>query len=351
MKKYLFPALAVGLLISAAHAELKAGFLYNGPKNDAGYNEAQEIARLYVEKNLPDVKTMMAEKIPENADAERVMEKMIRSGATVIFATSYGYFDQAVRVGKKYPNVLFLHCGGEKLDKNLGTYFAYADEATYLAGVAAARVTKSGKIGYIAAAGIPQIMRSINALALGAQSVNPKITTTVIWTSSWNDVTKESAAVNAMADQGIDVVGVEVDSPIAVVQAAEKRGIYSIGQFGDASAFAPKGWLVGTLPYWGPMMVKTLQQIEAKTWKPERLLGDLASGDIRLTSMGPGVSPETRKQIEELRTKMASRSFSIWSGPILKQDGTPLIAKGATLPQATVDGTDFFVKGVIGTTK
>ena len=173
------------------------------------------------------------------------MERLIASGHKIIFATSYGYLDYAIKVGEKHPDVTILHAGGLKTSKNVGTYWADSDAGMYLAGVTAAHVSKSGKLGFQGGFQIPQLMRSVNAFTLGAQSVNPKITTTVVWNGGWWEPQKETEATNAFADLGIDVIAEQVDSPITIAQAAEKRGIFMIGKDVDIHDRAPKAIITG----------------------------------------------------------------------------------------------------------
>src|SRR5258708_6872315 len=186
--------LAAGLLGPAAAEETKIGFIYVGPAADFGYNTSMDLGRKYLEGKIPGVATTVFEGIPETAEVARVMERLINSGNKIIFATSYGYLDEAIKLGEKYPDVTFLHAGGAKISKNVGTYWADSDDGMYLAGVTAGSVSKSGKLGFIAAFQIPQLIRSINAFTMRAQSVNPKEATTVVWTGAWSEPQRAAEA-------------------------------------------------------------------------------------------------------------------------------------------------------------
>ncbi len=351
LKKKIVSTLLSASLAIGAWAETKVGYIYVGPKNDYGYNYAMDQGRLYVEKNMPGVKTVSFENVPENAEVERVMERMIKSGCTIIFPTSYGYLDPALNVAKKYPNVTFMHAGGFKTAPNLGTFFAGIDDAMYLAGMAAGGTTKTGKLGFIAAHPIPQVLRNINAFTRGAQSVNPKVTTTVIWTGTWSDPAKEAEAANSLVDAGVDVLTGHVDCPITYTQTAEKRGVFVVGYHADASKFAPKGWLVGAAWNWGPMMGKIIKSVGDKTWKPEHIRGDLMAGDAGITKFGSAVSAKTKELVLAKEKEFKAGKASLWMGPILKQDGSSVAPKDSLVPMATLESMDFFVKGVIGTVK
>lgn len=347
---------ALALLGAAAFAEPaaaedKVGFIYVGPAADAGYNTSMDLGRQYVEKHMPEVKSTVFELIPETAEVERVMERLIASGHKIIFATSYGYLDYAIKVGEKHPDVKILHAGGLKTSKNVGTYWADSDAGMYLAGVVAGHVSKTGKLGFQGGFQIPQLMRSVNAFTLGAQSINPKATTTVVWNGGWWEPQKETEATNAFADIGIDVIAEQVDSPITIAQVAEKRGIFIIGKDVDISDRAPKAWLTGVSWDWGPMMVAEIKKIKAGTWKATNVRGDIGSGNAVLDPFGAAVPEAVRAEVLKLKADIIAGKKSIWEGPIAKQDGTSVVAAGAKLSNDQVEIMNYLVKGITGATK
>jgi basic membrane protein A and related proteins len=353
--KFLEQLLRIVFVITLTAAGFAAaqtiGYIYVGPEKDYGYNTSMDLGRQYVEKNISGAKTLHVENIPETAEVERVMERMIKSGASIIFATSYGYLDYAIALGKKYPKIAFLHAGGLKTGDNVGTYWANSDDALYLAGMAAGSVTKSGKLGFIAAFPIPQVIRSINAYTLGAQAVNPKVTTTVVWTGGWLNPAKEAEASNSLIDAGIDVIGEQVDSPITIAQTAEKRGIFVVGKDVNVTEFAPKAYLTGASWNWGPTMVKLVKEIQAGTWKPSHVRGDLKDGSVVLDPFGSAVADGTRKTILAKKDEILSGKFAVWSGPMMGQDGKEILAAGKPMAMEMLESMNFFVQGVIGTIK
>ena len=340
-------AFAAGTAISHAAT---IGYIYVGPEKDYGYNTSMDVGRKFVEKNIPGTKTLHVENIPETAEVEKVMERMIKQGgASIIFATSYGYLDYAIALGKKYPKVAFLHAGGLKTGDNVGTYWANSDDAMYLAGMAAGAVSKSGKLGFIAAFPIPQVVRSINAFTLGAQAMNPNATTTVVWTGGWLQPPKEAEATNSLADAGIDVIGEQVDSPMTIAQTAEKRGIYMVGKDVDVSKLAPKAVLTGASWNWGPTMLKLTKEIQAGTWKPSHVRGDLKDGTVVLDPFGPAVPEGVRKTVLAKKDDILKDKFIVWSGPMTGQDGKAILPAGTRMPMEQLESMNFFVKGVVGT--
>jgi len=333
------------------------GFLYVGTKDDNGYNQAHYDGELAV-KEIPGVKVIDAEKIQENKDCQQTMSTMIEQGdATIIFATSFGYFNPHVKeVALKYPKVDFLHAGGMLKDgdpKNIGTYFAYIDELEYLCGMAAGAATKTGKMGYVAAKPITPVLRDINAFELGAKSVNPNATLTVIFTGDWFLPTKEADAVTTLADQGIDVISGHIDSPKAIIQTAEKRGLYSCGYHYNGASLAPKGYLTGAEWNWGPMYVKFVNDIIAGKGLPHNYMGDLKDGAVKLSPFGPAVTEASKTKIEAVKAEMIAGKFQMFKGPLKDNTGKEIMKAGEGLDDQDPKlwGMNYLVEGVIGSTK
>lgn len=209
----------LGMLSPLARAQkpITVGVIYVGPRDDYGYNQAHAQAAAELKK-LPGVKLVEEENVPETVAVQKTMAGMIaQDGASLLFPTSFGYFDPHIlAVAPKYPDVRFSHCGGlwtEKNPKNVGSFFGYIDECQYLNGVVAGHMTKSNKIAFVAAKPIPQVLRNINAFTMGARSVKPGITCHVIFTGDWSMAVKEAEATNSLADQGCDVFTMHVDGP------------------------------------------------------------------------------------------------------------------------------------------
>lgn len=354
-RKFLAAAAALGAgaaFTRPLRADTKApiGFIYVGPRLDYGYNYSMDQGRLYVEKTL-GVKTLSQENVPETAEVTRVMEKMLKSGCEIIFATSYGYLDYAIELGKKYPKAAFLHAGGLKTGANVGTYFANSDDAMYLAGMAAGGTTKSKKLGFVAAFPIPQVLRSINAFTLGAQAVDPDCTTRVVWTNGWLNPPKEAEAANSLADAGVDVIGEQIDSPITLAKTAQKRGIYVVGKDVNVQKFADKAYLTGASWDWGPMMAKLVKEIWAGSWKPSHVRGDLKDGAAKLDPIGVPVPASIKDRVMAAHDEIMRGKKVIWKGPLVKQDGSSAVAAGTALSLQEIETMGYLLKGVAGTVK
>ena len=337
---------------AAAEAKLKVGILHIGSVTDAGYNQAHAEGVQVMKKNLPDVEVIEVENVPEGADAERVMENMIKQGAKLIIPASFGYLDPALRVAKKYPDVKFEHPGGYKLAPNLGTYWASTPEAFYLMGIAAGKTTKTNKLGYVVALPISFFLANVNAFQLGVRSVNPTAETRVVFTGTFLDPGKEAAAANALLDQGADIIGVIVDSPITVVQAAEKRGASSVGyHYLGAQKFAPKGWISGVAFTWGELYTRFAKQVMDGTWKSENLLGNLGSDYLAIAPFGPGVPADAVKLVDAKKKDYVSGKLQVFQGPIKDNKGVERVKAGEAFPMANLGKMDWLVEGVIGQAK
>ena len=334
-----------------AARELTVGILHVGSKTDGGYNQAHAEAIEFLKVRVPGVTVLQAENVPETADAERVMENMIQQGAKLIIPASFGYLDPALNVALNNPDVVFEHPGGFKQSDNLGTYWVNTHEGMYLLGIAAGEMTQSNQIGFIAGFPIPNILASVNAFHLGARSVNPGVTTRVVFNNAWVDPSKEQSATNALADQGVDVVTMIVDSPITVVSTAESREIFSIGFHSRAlPQFAPEYWLGGIGFTWGETFVKFANDVLDGTWTSESIVGDLGSGMFGFADWGPKVPQSVKDDVAAKRLEIEGGRLSVFQGPISDQSGTVRIPAGQAGGDELLGTTDWLAEGVIGRT-
>jgi len=337
---------------AVAQSKLKVGILHIGSINDAGYNQAHAEGVQIMKKNLPEVEVIEVENVPEGADAERVMENMIRQGAKLVIPASFGYLEPALRVAQKYPDVKFVHPGGYKRAPNLTTYWASTPEAFYLMGIAAGKTTKTNKLGYVVALPISFFLANINAFELGARSVNPKAETRVVFTGTFLDPGKEAAAANALLEQGVDVLGVIVDSPITVVQAAEKRGALSVGyHYIGVQRFAPKGWIGGIAFTWGNLYTRFARQVMDGTWKSENILGGLGDDYLTIAPFGPAVPEDAVKLVNAKKQEFLTGKVQVFQGPIRDNKGVERVAAGEAFPLTELRKMDWLVEGVIGQPK
>jgi basic membrane protein A len=353
-------ALAVGGISSAASsapasskATLIVGGIHVGSVKDAGYNEAQHDGLMYLKSHVSGVEVIEASNVPEGPQVETVMQNMIGQGAKLIFPQSFGYQDFALNVAAKNPDVAFEHPAGYKYATNFGTYWAASTPINYALGAAAAKVSKTGKIGFVGSIPIPTIIATANAFHLGAMTVNPMIKTVVIFTGSWSDPAKEAAAVNTMANQHVDVVAGLVDSPITYVKTAESRHIWAIGYHSKAAQkYAPKYWLSGVDFNWGPMFVQMAKQLMAGEWKAQSFIAPVSMAIAKPAPFGPRVPAAAKTQaLKIVRDFAAGKQTSPFKGPVYDQSGKLRVKKGVQPSASFEQNVNWFVKGMIGRTK
>jgi simple sugar transport system substrate-binding protein len=339
----------------ASAAESAVGFIYVGPRDDYGYNQAHAQGAAAVRKM--GIKVLEEENVAETVAVEKTMESMINlDGAGLLFPSSFGYYNPHVlKLASKKPGVRFQHCGGlwtAKDPKNAGSYFGYIDECQHLSGIVAGHMSKSGKLGFVAAKPIPQVLRNINAFTLGARMVNPAVTTQVIFTGDWSLPVKEAEATSSLANQGIDVVTCHVDSPKVVVETAERRGLMVCGYHANQSTLAPKGYLTGAEWNWEDLYPRFVKMFTAGETIPNLYRGGLKEGLVKPSPYGAMVSGKARKQADDVKAKLVAGSYVIFKGPIKSNQGKVVIASGKELGQTDIllEQMDWLVDGVIGAT-
>ncbi|PPS45829.1 BMP family ABC transporter substrate-binding protein [Chroococcidiopsis sp. TS-821] len=339
---------------------LVIGFIYVGPKDDYGYNQAHAEGAAGIAK-LPGVRVVDEANVPETTAVEESMRNMIEEdGATVLFPTSFGYYDPHIlKIAQEYPEVQFFHCGGLYQEgvhpNNVGSYFGYIDEAQYVAGVVAGHTSRTQRLGFIAAKPIPQVLRNINSFTLGARSVNPEITTQVIFTGDWALPVREAEATNSMADQGIDVVTCHVDSPKVVMETAEKRGIFCSGYHANQAELAPQGYLTGAEWDWTQVYTNYVEMIrEGKTLMnggiPHLVRGGLRDGFLKLSPYGAAVSADARQSADAVKAEFMDGEMIVYRGELKDNTGRVVIPAGKAIQQQDreLERMNWLVSGVVG---
>jgi basic membrane protein A and related proteins len=329
----------------------KAAWIYVGTAGDHGWTQAHDDGRKMVEQELGTaVKTTFKENVPEGPQVEQVVEDLIRDGNKIIFATSFGFQDAMANQAAKHPDVKFEQATGFKTANNLAEYFGAAEDADYLTGMALGAASKKGKIGFVAPFPIPEVIREINAVALGAQTTHPGATVQVVWTNTWFDPTKEKQAAQSLLSRGVDAIGQGQDSP-ATGEAAKAVGVKWSGYDSDQSNVAPEIWLTGTVYHWGPYYVKRVKAAMDGSWKTGSYYGSIADGMIDIAPFGQSVAQATRDQINAKKEALKSGTFYQFTGPLKDQTGAVKIAAGTKMTLAQILSMDWFVQGVIGSPK
>ena len=348
MRRILIAAAALALALGAASAQqkLKIGFIYVGPIGDMGWSYQHEVARRAIVDEFKDkIDTTFLENVNEGPDAERSIEQLVRNGAKLVYTTSFGFMDATAKVAKKYPNVMFEHATGYKRDKNLATYSGRFYEGRYIQGQIAAKMSKTGTIGYIASFPIPEVIAGINATMLGAQSVRPDMKVKIIWVNSWYDPGKEAAAARALADQGADILTQHTDSA-AATQFANERGIFSFGQDSDQIKFGPKAQLTAIVNNWTPYYTDRIKLALDGKWATGDVWGGL---NTKIVQMAPytNMPDDVKKMAMDTEAAISGGKLHPFKCPVLAQDGKPVECKGgANLDDGQILSMNFYIKGI-----
>jgi simple sugar transport system substrate-binding protein len=343
------PVAAASAPAPAKPEPLKVAFAYVGPVGDGGWTFAHDNGRKAVEAAYGDkVVTSFVEKVPESADAERVIRDMAGQGNKLIFGTTFGYMEPMLKIAADTKGVMFEHATGYKTADNMRTYDSRTYEGAYMAGVIAGKMSKTGTLGVVGSVPIPEVVRNINSFTLGAQSVNPKIKTRVVWVNEWFNPPKETEAATALINGGADVLFQNTDSS-AVLQTAEKMGKRAFGWDSDMTAYGPKAHLGSAVINWGPYYVKAVgEALDGKWTGGTSAWWGVKEGAIDLVSIAADVPDDTKKRIDEVKAGLKDGSFAIWKGPIMDNTGNVLIAKDTVADDKFLGGLKSYVKGVEG---
>jgi basic membrane protein A len=340
------PAEATTAPAAPAEEPLKVAFVYVAPIGDLGWTWAHDQARLFVERET-GVETAFIENVPEGPDAERVIRDFAQKGYDLIFTTSFGFMDPTLTVAKEFPDTKFVHISGYKTNDNMSTVFGGIEEARYLSGLVAGKVTKSNVLGYVAAFPIPEVVRGINAFAQGAREVNPDTEVRVVWTQTWFDPVKEKEAAEALLDQGADIIAQHQDTT-EPQKAAKDRGALSIGYDSDMAQFVGDTVLTSPIWNWGPKYVEIVKSVQDGTFKSEQFYGHMKDGTFDLAPLSPRVPDDVKQLVEQRKQELIDGTFNVFCGPLNAADGTEVLPAGKCMNLGEKLGMDFFIEGVKG---
>jgi basic membrane protein A len=330
----------------SAGGKPRVAFVYIGVPGDGGWTYQHDLARQAVEEKF-GIKATVMENVPDNADAERVFTELAMNH-DIIFGTSFGYMDAMYNVARKFPDVMFLHSTGYKTAENMSTYIGRDYEAGYLSGIAAGLLTKNNKLGYVGAFPIPEVINTINGFTLGAQSVNPDVEVSVVWSNTWFDPTIEQQAAISLLDAGVDVLATYQDSP-AGIQAAAERNAWGIGNDSDMSRYVPETYITNPVWNFAPFYSRVIESVMNGTWKSESYVGNLADGMVDIAPFGKNVPQDVRDLVLQKKQEIIDGTFHVFDGPLYDQDGNLRAGEGERLSDEAIFSMDWFVKGISGT--
>jgi basic membrane protein A and related proteins len=338
----------LGLPLSAyADEPLNIAMVLPSPVGDVGWSHTLVLGTDAIKAEYGDkVKVTLLENIPEGPDADRIMNKAVADGNKFIILGSFGYMNGGLQLGKAHPDISILHASGYQTSKNFSPFAAKYFQGTYLMGMAAASVTKSKKLGCVGAFAIPELITSINAFVLGAQSVDPSIECSVVWVNSWFDPAKEQEAAKALLSQGVDVLFSNAQDTPSVITVAEGAGAYVFNLNSSMKSYAPKKYLgvVGT--DWSPFFKASVAAHLAGTFNGASAWLDFKDKVVFVTDWNPDIPADIVTKINATQAKISDGSFAPFTGPLVNQDGKEIAAAGVALADDAVLGMDWHVKGV-----
>ena len=359
MRRFLVAFAALALLAGACSGDaeepvadasgITAAFILVGPVGDAGWNWAHDQGRQYAAAET-GATALFVESVPEVAeDFKSVAIDFIENeGADVIFGTSFGYMDPMLELADEYPDVVFEHASGFKMnDSNFGNFFGRMYQPRYLSGLAAGATTESGNIGYVAAFPIPEVIRGINAFTLGVRATNPDAQVHVNWTFTWFDPPVEGDTAKALLEAGADVIAMHQDSTAAGT-AAQDAGARWVAYNSDMSVFAPDAWVTAPVWNWGPRYAAIINAVADGSYSPGAYWGGMDDGIVGLAPLADDVPADVVELIDSTAESIASGSWDVFTGPINDQDGNQRVAEGETMDDGSMLGMDWFVEGVVG---
>ncbi len=333
---------------AAKPAPLKVAFAYVGPVGDGGWSYAHDQARQKLQAEFGDrIETSYVESVPEGPDAERVLRDMIGQGNKLIFGTTFGYMDVMQKLGAEFPDVKFEHATGYKTSANVRTYDSRTYEGAYLAGIIAGAMTKTNTLGVVGSVPIPEVLRNLNSFTLGAQSVNPKIKTKVVWVNEWFSPPKETEAATSLINGGADVLFQNTDSP-AVLKTAQEKGKRAFGWDSDMTAYGPKAHLASAVINWLPYYTKATKDVLDGTWQTGQSWWGVKEGAIDIVSIAEDVPADIKAKVDEAKNGLRNGSFAIWKGPIVDNTGKTVLEQDVVADDKFLTGINFYVKGVEG---
>jgi basic membrane protein A and related proteins len=340
------PAQAQPTAASTAKA-FKACWMYGGPVGDQGWVYAQDQGRKLVEKTLPGVEAVFVESVPYGADAERVIGQLADDGCKLIITNSFSFLPSIENVKAKYPNVMFETYEGFETAPNHSIHKVQAEQAAYIAGILAGKMTKSNIIGGVVAFPNSDVLRHINAMTLGARSVNPDAKVRLVWINKWYDPVKEKEAADGLIAMGADVL-FHNQASAATLQAAEAKGVYSIG-YTDQDKFAPQFHLTSEAINWGAIYLNRVKAAMDGTWKPEKRLWKWSDDAVFTTPYGPKVPDDVKKVADAKKEELKAGTVDIWKGPIKDNEGKVRVPEGGTIAEQDLGKFDWLIEGVEGT--
>lgn len=261
-------------IIIKSNQKLNVGFIYINSISDFGWTYAHESGRIQLKNNFKQISAIYRENVSPDNLALTIKELVEKERCKVIVTTSFSYDSNIINLSNLYPDIIFLSCAGFTVKKNLIPYMVDLYQIYYLNGLIAAGSTKTGKIGYIGAYKIPEVIRHINAFTIGAKEINPNIKVNLSWLNKWYDPEKSSNIAKKMIEDGIDVIAYTEDSS-AIPETCQKyyeetgKKIYTFSHYSPMDKFGEDVIVSGQIVNWGLLYINIFNKILSGRIEPK----------------------------------------------------------------------------------
>jgi len=323
--------------IGADGSGLKVGVIFDGPLLDGGWNESHSAAIDRVQEAYPGIEVTRIEGANPGQRAQLALEELASQGHQLILATGSSHTEDILTINEDYPDSKFATVGGTQLAGNLAQYFTAIEEIRYLHGMMAGLLTETDVIGFVSGFPVPIEVRTLNAVALGVEAVNPDATIEVLWVNSWYDPDLEREAARTLFEAGADVIVSDMSSP-GIPSFADREGLLFSSYDQDMSEVNPESWMGGFRIRWDAYYRKAVEDMIAGIWEPELYYGGIAEGMLVEATYGPAVTQAILDAIEEKKQELISGSFEVFRGPISDNEGVERVADGESLGLVEVQG-------------
>ena len=339
-----------GISDEVDYSTVKVGMLLYATKNDNGWSQcaAEGLQRSAEELGLTEEQVIMVENVEEGSDdANATIRQLVGEGCNLIIASSSGYTVDIQTAAKQFPDVFFAQFEGGS-GENYCSYTCWDVEPIFMGGYAAALMSETDRLGFVAAHPQASVLRDINAWAAGARAANPDATVQVIWTNSWYDPALEKECANGLLSSGIQALGQHIGTS-AVCEACEENGAYTTGIHYDKQPYGPNSVLTSFYWNWAPVFNEIITEVATGTWSSDLKSGNMADGVACILPWNTDIMPEdVIAQCDEMYDAIVSGDYVVLEGPVYDNQGNQILGEGEQFSIEDYIEMDFLLDNVVG---
>ncbi len=303
-----------GAAKTGENSKFRVALLTPGPISDQSWNGSAYAGLLRVRDSLGAEISHIQTKTP--AEFEENFRQYGSQGFSLVIGHGFEFQAAAARVGPDFPKTVFITTGGNTTGANVAAMSFSFEQPSYLAGIVAGSVTKSGVIGCIGGTELPPVKTSFAAFSAGVASVNPKAKVIISYVGNWDDSNAGKEQALAQIARGADVLFQNADAAgLGVFQAAkEGRGVYVIGSNADQNAVAPSVTLGSVLIDIPHAFMVVAREVKSGTFKPRVVTLDTQSEVVRWVpnpSMLKSIPPSATALVDSVKKQMLAGTFTV----------------------------------------